>query len=134
MSLARAAARLARYAWAAPCSAVGLVAAALLWAARGRLALRDGTLEASVEGAAPVPWIERLPVRAITFGHVILAASASELECWRAHEQVHVRQYERWGLLFFAAYALSSLAQWLRGRDPYLHNGFEVQARALARR
>jgi hypothetical protein len=40
-----------------------------------------------------------------------------------------VRQYERWGALFFVLYAVSSLCQWLRGRDPYWHNRFEREAR-----
>jgi hypothetical protein len=40
-----------------------------------------------------------------------------------------VRQYERWGLLFYPAYGLSSLWQLLRGRRPYWDNVFEVEAR-----
>jgi hypothetical protein len=47
----------------------------------------------------------------------------------RAHEQAHVRQYERWGLFFFVAYPAASLWQLLRCRRPYLDNWFEVQAR-----
>jgi hypothetical protein len=48
----------------------------------------------------------------------------------RTHEHEHVRQYERWGVLFFAAYPLSSLWQLLRGHRPYMDNWFEIQARA----
>jgi hypothetical protein len=44
---------------------------------------------------------------------------------------VHVRQYERWGPLFVPAYLVSSLVLWLRGRDPYWDNPFEVEARRL---
>jgi hypothetical protein len=41
---------------------------------------------------------------------------------------VHVRQYERWGVLFFPLYAASSLWQLARGRDPYRDNRFEREA------
>jgi hypothetical protein len=41
-----------------------------------------------------------------------------------------VRQYERWGVFFFPAYALCSLWQAMRGRDWYRDNPFEREARA----
>jgi hypothetical protein len=44
-----------------------------------------------------------------------------------------VRQYERWGVVFFLAYPLSSLWQAARGRHYYWDNWFEVQARAVER-
>jgi hypothetical protein len=58
----------------------------------------------------------RLPFRGIVFGHVILAVTRKELQGIRAHERVHVDQYERWGPLFFFAYGASSLWQLLHGR------------------
>ncbi len=70
-----------------------------------------------------------LPFRGITFGHVIIAVTEEEMERLRAHERVHVRQYERWGILFFPAYLASSLWQFMRGRRAYWDNYFEVQAR-----
>ena len=36
---------------------------------------------------------------AMTLGHVVLATSQADLAVLRAHEQVHVGQYERWGPL-----------------------------------
>jgi len=39
-----------------------------------------------------------------------------------------VRQYERWGMLFFPLYIGSSLAQLLSGRDPHCYNHFEREA------
>ena len=66
---------------------------------------------------------------AITLGHVVIGASPAALARCRAHERVHVRQYERFGVLFFPLYAASSALQWLRGRDPYWDNRFERQAR-----
>ena len=81
--------------------------------------------------------IARLPVRfrfcAITFGHVVVGTDHRVLAECRTHEHAHVRQYERWGILFFPLYAASSLWAMLRGRAPYRDNHFERQARAAAR-
>ena len=66
--------------------------------------------------------------RAITFGHTVLARSVADLDTTHEHELIHVRQYERWGLLMVPAYLLYGLILWLRGRHPYLDNPFEQQA------
>lgn len=65
---------------------------------------------------------------AITFGHVVLGQTRQNLDCSRTHERVHVRQYERWGPLFIPAYLACSLWLWLRGRNWYFENPFEVEA------
>jgi hypothetical protein len=65
---------------------------------------------------------------------VVLWATHTALRDLRCHERVHIRQYERWGLLFFPLYLGSSLVQRLRGRDPYLHNSFEREAFSRAAR
>lgn len=65
---------------------------------------------------------------AITFGHVILGQTEEDLEACRDHEHVHVRQYERWGPLFIPAYLACSAWLWLRGRNWYFDNPFEVEA------
>ena len=123
-----------RYLWALPATLVGLVAAAaaLLLGARGSVV--DGCLE--VSGGRLERWLLRLPEAmqfgAITLGHVIVGLTPACLESCRAHEHVHVRQYERWGVLFFPLYAGSSLLQWLRGGDPYRDNRFEREAFAKA--
>ena len=124
----------AHYLWAAPCTAVGLVFASFLLVAGAQAAWHRGVLEVSWRArVADCGRLARsLHFRGITFGHVILAVSAEELACLRAHERVHVEQYERWGVLFFPAYGLSSLWQLLRGRRPYVDNHFEVQARRAA--
>jgi hypothetical protein len=66
---------------------------------------------------------------AITIGHVILGRDQHCLDRFRAHEQVHVRQYERWGPFMIPAYLLASGILLLWGKHPYLDNPFEVQAR-----
>ncbi|MGH8630028.1 MAG: hypothetical protein ACREU7_04580 [Burkholderiales bacterium] len=129
-TMAQAALRPLKYLWAAPCSAVGLALAAAVCLAGGSARVVEGVLEVALR-ARPQP--SQLPFQAITFGHVVLGTDHEVLARARAHEQVHVRQYERWGLFFFLAYPASSFYQWCRGRHPYWHNGFEVQAREQSR-
>jgi len=125
-------ARVARRVWAGPCSLVGLVFAAIVLLLGGRARRAAGTLEVTFcEDEASRPRLARwLPFRAIALGHVIIAVGSRQLETLRAHERVHVRQYERWGIAFFPAYAASSVWQWLRGRRAYWDNHFEVEARS----
>ncbi|MGH8251539.1 MAG: hypothetical protein ACREVI_12720 [Steroidobacteraceae bacterium] len=120
--------RILRYAWAAPCSAVGLVAALVILLFGGSARKHSGVLEIALPGSVDKPprWFG-----AITFGHVVLGRNERVLGQLRAHELQHVRQYERWGPVFFLAYPASSLYQLLRGRNPYRHNYFEVQCRQL---
>lgn len=124
-----------RYLWAAPCTLVGLLLGCVAWLLRARWRVVQGVLEVSLftrPSRRTRPRRDALPFRAITLGHVVLGLDAAELNRWRTHEHVHVRQYERWGVLFFAAYPLASLWQLLRGRRPYWDNPFEVQARQRA--
>jgi hypothetical protein len=125
--------RMARYAWAAPCTAIGLclVAPAFLFGATARVI--DGVIEVALNPhKTPAVLLRALPFTAITFGHLVLGTDEAQLDRLRAHEHAHVRQYERWGIFFFAAYPASSLWQLLAGRRPYWDNGFEVQAREEA--
>jgi hypothetical protein len=96
------------------------------------LLLREGALE--IGGGLLGRALSRLPApfsfSAITLGHVILGVDPRTLAAVRQHEQVHVRQYERWGIFFVPAYLLSSLFELLRGRRPYLDNRFEREAYA----
>lgn len=126
--------RLAKIAWASPCSAVGLFLAAMLVLAGGKARPASGTIEAVWRSRRALCGrrARRIFFRAITFGHVILAVTEEELIGLRGHERVHVRQYERWGLGFFLAYPALSLWQWLHGHRAYWDNPFEVQARSLA--
>lgn len=126
--------RVAKYCWAAPYSLVGLLFGllAVLLGATARRA--DGALEFGGGGLGRL--LRGLPARlsfsAITFGHVILGVDHATLAQMREHEQVHVRQYERWGPLYVPAYLVSSMVEFLRGRNPYRDNYFERQAYAQA--
>jgi hypothetical protein len=110
---------------------VGLLAAGVAVGLGARARVVDGALEVGggrmADALARAPRLARFA--AITFGHVILGVDTQALDACRAHEHVHVRQYERWGALFFPLYLGSSLWAWLSGRDPYLDNHFEREAR-----
>ena len=125
--------RTAKFLWAAPCTVVGLVLAGFIVLAGGKAKWSNGALEVTYRNhyTSCGPLARKLPFRGIVFGHVILAVTRDELQTIGAHERVHVQQYERWGPLFFVAYAASSLWQLLHARDPYWYNHFETQAREL---
>lgn len=130
MSPLQALLRIAQYAWALPYSALGLLFGLVAVLCGARVQIREGALE--VGGGRLGRLLSRLPApfcfSAMTLGHVILGIDRLTLNAVRAHEQVHVRQYERCGPLFGPAYFLSSLQQLLRGRRPYRDNHFERQA------
>lgn len=119
-----------RVLWAAPCSAVGLVVSLFVLLTGGSVRKVGHVLECAVypNECATRSMLRRLPFAAITLGHVMVGISHAELARLRAHELVHVRQYERLGVLFFVAYPLASLVAWLSGRCPYRGNRYEVQA------
>jgi hypothetical protein len=120
------------YVWAAPATVLGLLLAVLSLRG-GRIAVRDGVLEAHgplIRWALTHLAIVRGGVAAITFGHVVLGRDGEALEWSRAHERVHVAQYERWGPFFVPAYVAASVWAFVRGGDFYLDNVFERAARA----
>ena len=122
------------YLWALPVSVIGVLLALLARASGGSYTRKSGVLE--VTGGWPAKLLRRGfpfcgPAAAITIGHVVLGASQDALEKTRSHERVHVRQYERWGILFVLAYPLAGAWAWLKGGNPYWDNIFERQAREL---
>ena len=117
-----------RLLWAAPWSLIGLIPGVLMLACGARVRRVQGTLEFSGGTFVKLPW----PMDAITFGHVILGRSLARLDALRRHEQVHVQQYEHWGVFFVPAYLANSAWHGLKGGDAYLDNAFERQARAAS--
>lgn len=119
-----------RHAWAAPATLLGLAVSFPFLCRGARFRAIDGVLEVAHPSVDRM--VCRLPARlrfaAITFGHVIIGVNRETLAHCRRHEHVHVRQYERWGVLFFPIYLGSSLRELLRGRDPYRDNCFEREA------
>ncbi|MBC8108331.1 MAG: hypothetical protein H7Z14_17225 [Anaerolineae bacterium] len=127
------AARLFAYLWAAPTSAIGLLflIPPLLRISRVHMRIVDGVLE--LHGGIVSLFLRHgtlLPggAAAMTLGHVVLGANQLSLDETRDHERVHVRQVERWGPVFIPAYLVASLIAWMRGRDPYMDNPFEIEA------
>jgi hypothetical protein len=118
-----------RYVWASPASVIGLLLATVTGSMRGA-SLVAGVIEIHGPG---LRWFLThgtfvRGVSAITFGHVVLACGARELEGTRIHERVHVRQYEQWGFFFIPAYLLASLWAAATGRHAYYDNYFEREA------
>jgi hypothetical protein len=104
----------------------------MLW--RGQACWREGSLQLFGPGIAVllkilVPW---LPIGGLTIGHVVLYRTADDALALHTHEIVHVRQWERWGVIFPVAYAVASVMAWLGGGHYYWENCFEVEARAVA--
>lgn len=128
--------RFFKYIWASPASALGICAAVIASLVGAKFKRVSGVLEASLapRNTALCKAVACLPFAAITLGHVVIACSAQEQAAHRAHERVHVAQYELWGPLFLLAYPVESLFQWLRGRQFYLDNRFEIAARAACSR
>ena len=116
--------------WPAPITLVALPLAALIRVSGGQIRSNREALEAT-GGCAPKllrlmnPWMQ---IEAITLGHLIIARDSDIAARLRSHELVHVRQYQRWGLLFPSAYFASSALAAMRGDCPYRGNGFEREA------
>jgi len=122
--------RFLRYLWASPATFFGLVVAGALLR-RGHLAVVDGVVEAHgpmLHNALTHCTLLAGGVDAMTLGHVVIGRNARALEMTRAHERVHVRQYEVWGPLFIPAYFLAGIYALIRGGHPYFDNPFERQA------
>lgn len=114
--------------WASPGTLLGL-AVGVLGLGSGGSARRVGpTLEfwgGLVTKLLNSRWLH---ARGMTLGHVVIGVSSTALDQVRAHEWVHIRQYECWGPLFIPAYLVCSAVLYLRGRDGYMENPFEVEA------
>ncbi len=118
-----------RYLWAGPTTLVGLVIVILTLASGGTGRSVDGVLE--IHGGFATWLLSRVNAAAMTLGHVVLARDVATHEWSRAHERIHVRQVERWGILFLPAYVVASLIAWRRGGHYYWDNHFEKEAYRL---
>ena len=118
------------YLWVFPNSFLGLFVGLLGLATGGKWQWRRGCVE--FYGGFVTWLLVRLRVMAMTLGHTIIGQEEKELEIVRDHEQVHVRQYERWGPFFIPLYSWYSVCLWFQKRDCYRENPFEVEAYDLA--
>ncbi len=128
-----------RILWVAPVSLCALPLLPLgLWRAqwqitRGVLEITSPALSMFLHG----PWFRAMSggdgFAAATIGHDIVARNSTCMDNCRVHEHVHVRQCERWGVLFPFAYGGAGLYAALRARRwsaYYWNNRFECEARA----
>ncbi|MDX2059990.1 MAG: hypothetical protein SFV24_19425 [Gemmatimonadales bacterium] len=122
------------YLWAAPWTLLAAALTPLVVVTGGGAAVHTGVLE--LWGGLLRRGLPRLgpdfQVAAITLGHAVLAVDRPTLEATRAHERIHVAQYQRWGVLFPLVYGLASVAARLRGAHYYRDNRFEREARGEA--
>jgi hypothetical protein len=121
------------YLWTFPTTAIGLLFLPPTLLSGGRARWVAGVLE--LHGGFTAFSLRRgaglfLPggAAAMTLGHVVLGQDAEALDRTRAHERVHVRQCQRWGIFFIPAYLLASLVLWVRRADAYRDNPFEREA------
>jgi hypothetical protein len=125
-----------RYLWAFPTTLLGLFFLHPTLLTGGRARVVNGVLE--IHGGLTSWFLEKctlLPggASAMTLGHVVLGRDEASLDRTRAHERIHVSQCETWGPLFLPAYGIASALAFLRGKDPYLDNIFEIEAREYSR-
>jgi hypothetical protein len=122
--------RLWRYLWPLPITIFGLILAAIVKASGGICKRHGNALEASNGAASRLLWIMNPwgNIEAITLGHVVLARDPATAARLRTHEHTHVRQYERWGIIFPFAYLASSAIAVIKGGDAYRDNVFEREA------
>lgn len=127
--------------WALPVSvwAIFLLPLALY---RARWALNQGVLEITSPGLSWFLrgiWFRALAgsdgFAAATIGHVVIARDGRSMTLCRAHEYVHVRQCERWGVFFPVAYVVAGLLAVLRTKNwasLYGDNPFELEAEEVS--
>lgn len=120
------------YFWVAPVTVFGLFFALIAYWLGASVKRRYGVLEVAGNTRTPILRFISSRFEAITIGHVILGRNHGTLTRFRSHEHVHVRQYERWGLLFPILYVLASFKALLMGKKFYWDNVFEIEARNKA--
>ena len=117
--------------WVLPITLLGLCFSGIICLSGGRISKHGDAWEATGGAASRLLWLFNpwINIEAITLGHIIIARDDVVAACLRSHEHAHVRQYERWGMLFPLAYLLAGALATMRGGDAYRDNAFEVEAR-----
>ena len=116
--------------WTFPNTMIGLTVGLAGLLTGGRAQIREGCIE--FYGGLVEKGLQKLRVSGMTLGHTILGQTKRGLRIVRDHEQVHVRQYERWGPFFLPAYLGWSAWLWSKGQEYYRLNPFEIQAYDIA--
>lgn len=121
------------FVWASPLTALGLLLALPVILYRGHMqVVRGHTFAILARGPFADAMLSRHPfgvMNAMALGHVVIAMHDGLSSRVLVHELAHVRQAERWGVVFPFAYLASSAWAAIRGKDAYWHNRFEIAAR-----
>ncbi|HJV81136.1 hypothetical protein [Noviherbaspirillum sp.] len=119
--------------WAAPLTLFGLLVGLPVVLFRGHLQLVRGHTITLLARGPIADWILNRhpfgPMNAMALGHVVIAERRGLSSRVLVHKLTHVRQASRWGPFFPFAYLASSIWAFMRGRDAYWHNRFEIAAR-----
>jgi hypothetical protein len=117
------------YLWALPTTLIGATVA--LFTLSKPYGFRDGAILCKAGGLMRL-LLEKDHFAAQTHGAVIFVrADHIGKEPLLRHELVHFAQARKWGPFFLPAYGLASLWLFLRKKDAYWDNPFEVEARKL---
>lgn len=124
--------------WASPVTLFGLLVGLPVALFRGHLHVVHGHTPALLARGPFADWLLRHhpfgAMNAMALGHVVIAEREGLSSRVLVHELAHVRQAARWGPLFPFAYLASSIWAFMRGRDAYWHNRFEIAARKAEKR
>jgi len=104
--LKRGAKRYIAFIWVLPITLLGFGVAMIIRLSGGQIIKHGSAWEATDGKASQMLWLFNpwINIDAITIGHIIIARDEEVAKRLRAHEHAHVRQYERWGVLFPFAY------------------------------
>ncbi|MAI31120.1 MAG: hypothetical protein CBE00_02055 [Planctomycetaceae bacterium TMED240] len=103
--------RLVAYLWTLSNTLLGIACGFILCE---KFQIIDGVCEIHSPTIARIVRRFPVPASAIALGHVLLARDQKTLGRTRTVERVHVRQYERWGIMFVPAYLLAPTVLFLQ--------------------
>lgn len=119
------------YLWALPVTLLGLLHVVICGGKFLRIDPGGILIFSGERGLLKKLFFRKFPVAAYTWGTVQVYRTGiySLKKLLLAHEGIHTQQVRFWGPVFPILYLLSSLWEFLRGRNWYRDNYFERQAR-----
>lgn len=121
-----------KHLWLGPVTLAGMLFA-LICGSKYYCNYSDDGVIAYLGFSGPLKWyMEKGGYAAITIGAAVIFKDIGVFErvTTRRHEQQHVKQGFKWGVLFPIAYGLASVWAWARKKHYYWDNVFEIDARA----
>lgn len=119
-----------KYLWALPCTLIGFLL--FLISIPRKIIKRDDMFI----GMARKTWFLPKNIIAITFGNLVIYSSNFTLDARTiTHESMHVKQYMRYGILFYLFYLIEFLIGYYKYHNwyqAYYNIGLEEEARKYA--